>query len=221
MNGQVAQSENDQTEDVSSGALVSTFGSAQLSGTPEAGGIAVNGASGDIYVSNPTAHAVDVFGSDVPAVAAGSATDVTRPPQRCRARSIRGGLRSRRARSNMKRPPNGLLAAWGWIWRRLSPFSRTAFPARRARGRSARGRARWPSPQTFPRLVNLPCRRARCTTSASCRQRHRDQLEQWACRGRGTRLWDQELRCLVPQPGWHARHPGWFASVRDGHRASR
>ncbi len=77
MNGQVAQSEFDTTEDVSSGALVSTFGSAQLSGAPEAGGIAVNGASGDIYVSNPTAHAVYVFGSSVPAVLAGTATDVT------------------------------------------------------------------------------------------------------------------------------------------------
>jgi hypothetical protein len=76
MNGQIQ--EPNSFEDMSTGALVSSFGSTQLSGAPEAGGIAVNGASGNIYVSNPTTKAVYVFGSDVPAVAAGTATDVTK-----------------------------------------------------------------------------------------------------------------------------------------------
>ncbi len=69
MNG----SQEPQTE----GTLVSRFGSLQLSGTSGQGGIAVNGASGNIYVSNPADGKVYVFGSDVPAVAVGAAANVT------------------------------------------------------------------------------------------------------------------------------------------------
>jgi hypothetical protein len=77
MNGQLPSPTNG-SEDVSSGALVSSFGSTQLSDAPEAGGIAVNGANGNIYVSNPAAGAVYVFGSDVPAVVAATAAGVTK-----------------------------------------------------------------------------------------------------------------------------------------------
>ena len=61
-----------------SGELVASFGSLQLSGLSEQGGIAVDGKSGDIYVSNPADGKVYVFASDVPAVAAGVATKVTK-----------------------------------------------------------------------------------------------------------------------------------------------
>jgi DNA-binding beta-propeller fold protein YncE len=76
MNGQVTPFTN--FEDVSSGELVSSFGSTQLSGAPEEGGIAVNGVSGKIYLSNAADGTVYVFGSSGPAVAAGVATGVTK-----------------------------------------------------------------------------------------------------------------------------------------------
>ena len=60
------------------GTLVSRFGSLQLSGSSGQGGIAVNGESGKIYVSNPADGKVYVFGSDAPAVTAGEAADVTK-----------------------------------------------------------------------------------------------------------------------------------------------
>jgi hypothetical protein len=62
----------------SAGTLVARFGSPELSGTSGEGGIAVDGASGDVYVSNPANGKVYVFGSDVPAVTAGEPTDVTK-----------------------------------------------------------------------------------------------------------------------------------------------
>src|SRR6202021_1274086 len=58
--------------------LVARFGSLQLSGSSGQGGIAVNGVTGEIYVSNPTNGNVNVFGSDSPAVTAGEPTDVTK-----------------------------------------------------------------------------------------------------------------------------------------------
>ncbi len=59
------------------GALVSGFGSLQLSGSSGQGGIAVDGASGEIYVSNPANGEVYVFGSEAPAVTVGAAASVT------------------------------------------------------------------------------------------------------------------------------------------------
>jgi hypothetical protein len=66
----------------SAGTLVARFGSPELSGTSGQGGIAVNGKTGEIYVSNhgegnPGEGKVYVFGSDAPAVTAGEPTDVT------------------------------------------------------------------------------------------------------------------------------------------------
>jgi DNA-binding beta-propeller fold protein YncE len=61
-----------------SGTLVARFGSVELSGTSGQGGIAVDGATGDVYVSNPANGKVYVFGSDPPAVTAGEPADVTR-----------------------------------------------------------------------------------------------------------------------------------------------
>ncbi len=63
------------------GTLVARFGSPELSGTSGHGGIAVNGKTGEIYVSNPGAGnpgegKVYVFGSDAPAVTAGAASNV-------------------------------------------------------------------------------------------------------------------------------------------------
>ena len=62
------------------GTLVSRFGSPQLSGSSGQGGIAVDGASGRIYVANPVAGKgeVYVFGSDAPAVTAGAATNAVK-----------------------------------------------------------------------------------------------------------------------------------------------
>ncbi len=64
------------------GVPVSSFGS-QLSGSSGQGGVAVNGASGDIYVADPGAGnagegKVYVFGSDAPAVMVGAATGVSK-----------------------------------------------------------------------------------------------------------------------------------------------
>jgi DNA-binding beta-propeller fold protein YncE len=59
------------------GGLVATFGSLQLSGISGQGGIAVDGGSGEIYVSNPADGKVYVFSTTVPAVAAATATGVT------------------------------------------------------------------------------------------------------------------------------------------------
>jgi hypothetical protein len=61
-----------------SAALVSSFGSLQLSGVPaQQGGIAVNGSSGKVYVSNPANGKVYVFANTVPGVAAGAAANVS------------------------------------------------------------------------------------------------------------------------------------------------
>ena len=62
----------------SAGTLVARFGSGELSGTSGQGGIAVDGASGEIYVSNPASGKVVVFASDVPAVSVGEPAGVTR-----------------------------------------------------------------------------------------------------------------------------------------------
>ncbi len=66
----------------SAGTLVARFGSPELSGTSGHGGIAVDGKTGEIYVSNPGEGnpgegKVYVFGSDAPVVTAGEPTDVT------------------------------------------------------------------------------------------------------------------------------------------------
>jgi len=60
--------------EASSGTLVSSFGSMSSS---VQGGIAVNGASGDIYVANPAEGKVEIFSTVVPAVAAGKPASVT------------------------------------------------------------------------------------------------------------------------------------------------
>ncbi len=70
--------ENRSNEGVAAGTLVARFGSLQLSGSSGQSGIAVNGVTGKIYVSNPANGKVYVFGSDAPAVTAGEPTNVTR-----------------------------------------------------------------------------------------------------------------------------------------------
>ncbi len=60
------------------GTLVSRFGEGRLSRSSEQGGIAVDGSTGEIYVSNPADGKVYVFGSDAPAVSAGAPTDITK-----------------------------------------------------------------------------------------------------------------------------------------------
>ncbi len=60
-----------------SGTFVARFGSSELSGTSGEGGIAVDGASGEIYVSNPANGKVYVFGSDAPAVTVSGPMNVT------------------------------------------------------------------------------------------------------------------------------------------------
>ncbi len=60
------------------GTLVARFGSLQLSSFTGEGGIAVDGASGEIYVSNPANGEVYAFGSDAPAATVSEPTNVTR-----------------------------------------------------------------------------------------------------------------------------------------------
>jgi hypothetical protein len=60
------------------GTLVSRFGSVELSGASGEGGIAVDGVTGDVYVSNPANGKVFVFASDAPAVTVGEPMGVTR-----------------------------------------------------------------------------------------------------------------------------------------------
>ncbi len=63
------------------GVLVSSFGgeAGQLSASAgEQAGIAVDGATGDVYVSNPANGEVYVFGSDAPAVTAAAPSSVTK-----------------------------------------------------------------------------------------------------------------------------------------------
>ena len=60
------------------GTLISTFGSLQLTSPSPQGGIAVNGASGNVYVSNPADGKVYVFATTVPAAAAAAASSVSR-----------------------------------------------------------------------------------------------------------------------------------------------
>jgi DNA-binding beta-propeller fold protein YncE len=64
-------------EVVVAGTLVSRFGSAGLSGVSGQGGIAVDGATGDVYVSNTGDGKVDVFASDAPAVTVGEPAGVS------------------------------------------------------------------------------------------------------------------------------------------------
>jgi DNA-binding beta-propeller fold protein YncE len=60
------------------GVLIGTNFGSLSAGSSEQGGIAVNGTSGEIYVSDPGAGKVDVFASEAPAVIAGSASSVTK-----------------------------------------------------------------------------------------------------------------------------------------------
>jgi DNA-binding beta-propeller fold protein YncE len=77
MNGVTHSGANGAGEEVNSGTLVASFGSLQLSGSSGQGGIAVNSASGEIYVSNPADGKVYVFGTTVPDVAVRAPVNVT------------------------------------------------------------------------------------------------------------------------------------------------
>lgn len=77
MNGRVASSA-EVFETIGTGSHVTSFGSLQLSSTSGQGGIAVNGRSGNIYVSNPADGKVYVFASMAPGVAAGDASNITK-----------------------------------------------------------------------------------------------------------------------------------------------
>ncbi len=60
------------------GTVVSSFGSQELEGpSPEQGGIALDGATGDVYVSNPADGRVYVFGASAPLATTGAAANVT------------------------------------------------------------------------------------------------------------------------------------------------
>jgi DNA-binding beta-propeller fold protein YncE len=69
---------NVESKPTAAGTLATRFGSLQLSSFAGEGGIAVDGASGQIYVSSPATGKVDVFDSGAPAVTTAEQTDVTR-----------------------------------------------------------------------------------------------------------------------------------------------
>jgi hypothetical protein len=78
LNGFYFPSSEPGAENVATAAEVSSFGTLQLSASPaQQGGIAVNGATGEIYVSSSADEKVYVFASDAADVAAGAATNVT------------------------------------------------------------------------------------------------------------------------------------------------
>jgi hypothetical protein len=75
MNGVIVR---DKGEESTPGTLVSpSIGALQLTPLSGRGGIAVDGASGDIYVSNPADGTVDIFATSVPRAAAGAPANVT------------------------------------------------------------------------------------------------------------------------------------------------
>jgi hypothetical protein len=65
-------------ENYGAGTLVARFGEGQLSSSSGQGGIAVDGLTGEIYVSDPADGKVHVFASDAPAVGAGAPTSITK-----------------------------------------------------------------------------------------------------------------------------------------------
>ncbi len=75
--GAMNRNSEEHLNDNSAGTLVTRFGSLELSGTSGQGGIAVDGVTGDVYVSNPANGKVYVFGSDAPTVTVNEPTDVT------------------------------------------------------------------------------------------------------------------------------------------------
>jgi hypothetical protein len=78
MNGTPVLGPGERVTDIkSTGTFVSSFGSLQLTGSSGQGGIAVNGASGDVYVSNPADGRVYVFASGTPVAVAGGPVNVT------------------------------------------------------------------------------------------------------------------------------------------------
>jgi hypothetical protein len=79
MNGPPIFSNAEPPQDIkSTGTFVSSFGSLQLAGSAEheQGGIAVDGATGDVYVSNPADGRVYVFGSSAPEAVVGAPANV-------------------------------------------------------------------------------------------------------------------------------------------------
>jgi hypothetical protein len=69
---------SERLETIGSATLVSSFGSLQLSSfAGQQGGIAVNGANGEIYVADPAEHKVYVFASTPPAATAAAAANVS------------------------------------------------------------------------------------------------------------------------------------------------
>lgn len=78
MNGARVNEEIVPRETLATGESVSTFGSAQLgSNSSGRAGIAVDGQTGEIYVSSPADGKVYVFGTSVPSVGVAAASDVT------------------------------------------------------------------------------------------------------------------------------------------------
>lgn len=81
MNGQPESARGEPEQDAkNTGSFVASVGSPFLTGStehPEQGGIAVDGATGDIYVSNPADGKVYVFGSGAPTTVVGAPANVT------------------------------------------------------------------------------------------------------------------------------------------------
>jgi DNA-binding beta-propeller fold protein YncE len=80
MNGTPVVAHNEK-ETKSTGTFVASVGSLELMGStehPEQGGIAVDGATGDVYVSNPADGRVYVFGSNAPTAVVEAPANVTR-----------------------------------------------------------------------------------------------------------------------------------------------
>ncbi len=104
----------DSSEDIGTGAEVSSFGSLELSPVPsQQGGIAVNGASGKIYVSNPADGEVYVFGDDSPDVAPDKATNVTQTGATLQGTVDPYGASVASCEFQYEKAPNGGLGAEG------------------------------------------------------------------------------------------------------------
>jgi hypothetical protein len=93
------------------------FGSLQLSSSSGQGGIAVNGSSGEIYVSNPADGKVYVFASDAPAVSASAPSSATRE-----AASVNGTVDPRGASVTACRVEYGVTDEFGRVSERNGAY---------------------------------------------------------------------------------------------------
>ncbi len=160
------------------GTLVARFGSLELSGISGEGGIAVDGASGEVYVSNPANGEVYVFGSDAPAVTVSEPTGMTEE-----AASLSGMVDPRGVAVNECEFEYGLTNEFGY-----GPYDHSV-PCEQTPAQIGSG--------SGPVAVSAPARRPQARRTLPfpprCDRRRRRGAGERYARNAGRRLRDQEL----------------------------